>query len=128
HTGGMVKGVRMNRPELLLVLAVVAFAAGCGGEDTRPVGERFRLVPPELDFGSVPVGGSFLQEVELQNEGRSRLDFRIDKVPEGVEIRPRKGVIAPGRSLRLEVEFSPSNKLPVSDFARLRAAGGAEGK
>src|SRR5712691_3739985 len=99
------KGLRRTRPSSGWVAAGLVLAAGW-------LFAGVSLRPSSLEFSSLPVGiGEAREQVKLTNRGVS--DFRPDRIAvEGpaakdFQVKGQCGVVLPGQSCVLEVQFRP---------------------
>lgn len=96
----------MRLMNFTLILAFLAGGISCDGGAVQGVDESLRVEPPSLDFGKLPLGGTFSHSVILHNEGSARFEFEAEGLTEGVSLSHRGGTIGPGQQLRVEVRLS----------------------
>lgn len=103
-------------------LILLAFVASCGGNSTQQVSERFRAAPSEVSFGVVPLGGTFSEEVELHNEGVTRVTVSAVDLPVGFEVEPIQVVLPAGQSVSVEVKFRPRSQGKFAEAIRFQSS------
>ena len=97
------------------LFAVAALALGCDEADQlRAIRPRLEVTPAELDFGSVPLGGTRRLAVEVGNPGSAPLVVGDISVSPPFALGSAPPQLAPGASARLDVRFAPTDTEPAS--------------
>ncbi len=102
---------------------LISLAGSAGGPPQMVV------LPPAIDFGTVPIGATARAQFTVANTGGTPLTINISKVPvagkgfSSVTSLAEGTTIAPGASLTEEVEFTPTLHQRTADEWRLAGGG-----
>lgn len=100
---------------------VALLALACDSTSTRTVTERIAFETDDLAFGSVPVGGQSVRTIQLRNEGSAAVQVQAPRSTSDFLLHPRSVRLGPGRSIEVEVHFTPRQEGGASDRLLMRS-------
>lgn len=104
---------------LLFVLALSAVTCACGSSSTSPTatppatGTKIIAVAGNLAFGTVNIGSTATQTFTISNSGNAAITFTSLNASGGTGIAgyaasPTSGTVAPGATVTITVQFTPT--------------------